>query len=107
VKEMQRLDNQVAKCKVDIVWVNLFGIAERLKFGVYNDRPENKIETKRLVGCFEQYGILLMKEVSAILLIMKILCLKDVIKLTKSFDKPEDIIELKMKDLNDIIVTSG
>lgn len=106
-KETQKLDNQVAKCKVGIAWVDLLGIAGRLKFGVYNDRPENETETKRLVGCFEQYGILSMKDVSAIPLIIKTSRLKDASKLTKSFDEPEDIIELEMNDHEDIVVASG
>lgn len=97
----------MAKCKVGIAWVNLLEIADRLKFGVYNDRPENETETKRLVGCFEKYGILSMKEVSAIPLIMKTSRLKDATKLTKSFDEPEDMVELEMNDLDDIVVASG
>ncbi|KAG1739081.1 hypothetical protein EDD22DRAFT_959421 [Suillus occidentalis] len=106
-KETHKLDNQVAKCKVGIAWVDLLKIGNRLKFGVYNDRPENETETKRLVGCFERYGILSMKEVSAIPLILKTSRLKDATKLTKSFDEPEDIVELELKDLDEIVVASG
>ncbi|KAG2062779.1 hypothetical protein BDR04DRAFT_1123710, partial [Suillus decipiens] len=103
-KEMQRLDNQVAKCKVGIASINLLEIAGRLKFGVYNDRPEKESETKRLVECFEKSGIVSMKEISAIPLIMKTSRLKDAGKLTKSFDEPEEIIELEMNDLNPILL---
>lgn len=72
---------------------------------MYNDRPENETEMKRLVGCFEKYGILSMKEVSTILLIMKTSCLKDAMTLTKSFDEPKDMV-VEMKDLDDIVVAS-
>ncbi|KAG1810983.1 uncharacterized protein BJ212DRAFT_1484104 [Suillus subaureus] len=106
-KETQKLDNQVAKCKVGIAWVDLLAIAGRLKFGVYNDRPENETEMKRLVECFEKYGIVSMKEISAIPLIMKTLRLKDAKKLTKTFDEPEEIVELEMNNLDPIVVASG
>ncbi|KAG1760404.1 hypothetical protein EDD22DRAFT_954997 [Suillus occidentalis] len=106
-KETQRLNNQVAKCEVGITWVDLLKIGQQLKFWVYNNRPENKTEMKRLVGCFERYGILLMKEVSTIPLILKTSHLKDVTKLTKLFDEPEDIVELELKDLDDIVVALG
>jgi hypothetical protein len=70
-KEMLKLDAMVAKCKIRMAWVDLLNVAKRLKFGIYNDRPENEAETNKLVGCFQSNRIISMKDVAAIPLIMK------------------------------------
>ncbi|KAG2130917.1 hypothetical protein DEU56DRAFT_914675 [Suillus clintonianus] len=106
-KETQKLDSQVAKCKVGVAWVDLLAIAGRLKFGVYNDRPQNESETNKLVGSFETSGIVSMKDVAAIPLIMKTSRLKDAKSLVKNFDDPEEVLELEMRDLKAIVVASG
>jgi hypothetical protein len=64
-KETQKLDMQVTKCKLGVAWVDLTKIVKHLKFGVYNNRPENDVETNKLVGCFQLNGIISMKDVTA------------------------------------------
>lgn len=63
-KETQKLNAQIAKCKVGVAWVDLLKISKCLKFGIYNDHPENEAETNKLVGCFQTNGIILMKDVA-------------------------------------------
>ncbi|KAG2337849.1 hypothetical protein BDR05DRAFT_1004725 [Suillus weaverae] len=106
-KETQKLDTQVAKCKVGVAWVNLLDIAKRLTFGVYNDRPENDAEVNKLIGCFEANGIVSMKDVAAIPLILKTSRLTNVDSLKKDFDEPEEVVELELKDHAAIVVASG
>ncbi|KAG2336538.1 hypothetical protein BDR05DRAFT_1005753 [Suillus weaverae] len=106
-KETQKLDTQVAKCKAGVAWVNLLEIAKRLKFGVYNDRPENDAETNKLVGCFEANGIVSMKDVAAIPLILKMSRLRNVDSLKLNFDEPEEVVQLELNDDKAIVVASG
>ncbi|KAG1770783.1 hypothetical protein EV702DRAFT_1049234 [Suillus placidus] len=106
-KETQKLDTQVAKCKVGVAWVNLLDIAKRLTFGVYNDRPENDAEVNKLIGCFEANGIVSMKDVAVIPLILKTSRLTNVDSLKKDFDEPEEVVELELKDHAAIVVASG
>lgn len=106
-KETQKLDAQVAKCKMGIAWVNLLAISKRLKFGVYNDRPENEAETNKLVGCFQTNGIVSMKDVAAIPIIMKRSRVANVDALKNNFDEPEEIVELELADSDHIVVASG
>ncbi|KAG0698909.1 hypothetical protein DFH29DRAFT_1081577 [Suillus ampliporus] len=77
-KETQRLDTEVAKCKAGVAWIDLLEMGDRLKFGVYNDRPENDTETNKLVGSFKSSGIVPMKDTSAIPLILDIKRVKNV-----------------------------
>ncbi|KAG1765579.1 hypothetical protein EDD22DRAFT_951058 [Suillus occidentalis] len=44
-KETQKLDAQVVKCKIGVAWVDLLNVAKHLKFGMYNNWPENEVET--------------------------------------------------------------
>ncbi|KAG2085391.1 uncharacterized protein F5147DRAFT_659522 [Suillus discolor] len=106
-KETQKLDAQVAKCKAGVAWVNLLDIADTLKFGVYNDRPEKDEETNKLVTSFKTLGITLMKDTAAIPIIVDMKRVENKDSLLKNFDEPEKVSELKMKDKNHIVVASG
>ncbi|KAG1758542.1 hypothetical protein EDD22DRAFT_956780 [Suillus occidentalis] len=106
-KETQKLDTQVAKCKLGVAWVDLTKIAKRLKFGVYNDRPENDAETNKLVGCFQVNGIVSMKDVAAIPLILNSSRVTNIDLLKKNFDEPEEVVELELEDVDPIVVASG
>ncbi|KAG1719365.1 hypothetical protein EDD22DRAFT_854997, partial [Suillus occidentalis] len=106
-KETQKLDAMVAKCKIGVAWVDLLNVAKRLKFGVYNDRPENEAETNKLVGCFQSNGIVSMKDVAAIPLIMKRSRITNLDSLKPNFDEPEEIVELEIEDGEGIVVASG
>ncbi|KAG1719863.1 hypothetical protein EDD22DRAFT_854788, partial [Suillus occidentalis] len=106
-KETQKLDAMVAKCKIGVAWVDLLNVAKHLKFGVYNDRPENEAETNKLVGCFQSNGIVSMKDVAAIPLIMKRSRITNLDSLKPNFDEPEEIVELEIEDGEGIVVASG
>ncbi|KAG2106919.1 uncharacterized protein F5147DRAFT_653522 [Suillus discolor] len=106
-KETQKLDAQVAKCKAGVAWVNLLDIADTLKFGVYNDRPEKDEETNKLVTSFKTLGITPMKDTAAIPIIVDMKRVENKDSLLKNFDEPEKVSELKMKDKNHIVVASG
>ncbi|KAG1760401.1 hypothetical protein EDD22DRAFT_848525 [Suillus occidentalis] len=87
-KKIQKLDAMVAKCKIGVAWVDLLNIAKCLKFGVYNNQPENEAKTNKLVGCFQLNRIVSMKDVAAIPLIMKWSCIMNLNSLKPNFDKP-------------------
>ncbi|KAG0697725.1 hypothetical protein DFH29DRAFT_1071474, partial [Suillus ampliporus] len=106
-KETQRLDTEVAKCKAGVAWIDLLEMGDRLKFGVYNDRPENDTETNKLVGSFKSSGIVPMKDTSAIPLILDIKRVKNVKTLGNDFTVPDDVPELQLKDSAKIVVASG
>ncbi|KAG0704650.1 hypothetical protein DFH29DRAFT_1067848, partial [Suillus ampliporus] len=93
-KETQRLDTEVAKCKAGVAWIDLLEMGDRLKFGVYNDRPENDTETNKL-------------DTSAIPLILDIKRVKNVKTLGNDFTVPDDVPELQLKDSAKIVVASG
>ncbi|KAG2131059.1 hypothetical protein DEU56DRAFT_914598 [Suillus clintonianus] len=65
-KATQKLDTQVGKYKAGVAWIDLLKMAKHLKFGVYNDRAENKIKRNKLIMLFQQSGILSMKDTAAI-----------------------------------------
>ncbi|KAG2742130.1 hypothetical protein P692DRAFT_20879894 [Suillus brevipes Sb2] len=108
-KETQRLDTLVAKCKVGVAWIDLLAMKRRLKFGVYNDRPQNEAEVNKLVACFQESGIVSMKDVTAIPLIMKTSRIDNKDSLVKNFDDPDVVpeLELDIEDIDNIIVASG
>lgn len=105
-KEMQKLDSWVAKCRVGVAWMNLLQHGGTLKFGVYNDQPENDAETNKLIVLFKS-GIIPMKDTSAIPIIVNMKRITNKDSLLKMFDEPEKVGELKMKDKNPIVVASG
>jgi len=106
-KETQRLDSQVAKCKVGVAWIDLLKIRNGLKFGVYNDRPENETETNKLIASFKNAGIVSMKETSAIPIILDVKRIKKNVKLCADFSNPDEVPELGLINSNAIIVASG
>ncbi|KAG1893691.1 uncharacterized protein F5891DRAFT_979630 [Suillus fuscotomentosus] len=105
-KETQKLDSRVAKCRAGVAWVNLLQIGDTLKFGVYNDRPENDAETSKLVAAFKT-RIVPMKETSAIPIIVDLKRVGNKDSLLQTFDEPEKVCELTVKDTNPIVVASG
>ncbi|KAG2353003.1 hypothetical protein BDR07DRAFT_1497243 [Suillus spraguei] len=106
-KQTQKLDSHVAKCRAGTGWLDLVTVADRLKFGVYNDRPENASETNKLVASFREQGIVPMRETSAIPLIIDIKRLKNANSLTRDFAELDDVPELKILDAEPIVVASG
>jgi hypothetical protein len=108
-KETQRLDTLVAKCKVGVAWVELLPMKTRLKFGVYNDRPQNEAEVNKLVASFHESGIVSMKDITAIPIIMKTSRIKNIDDLASNFDDPDEVpeLELDLDDLDEIVVASG
>jgi hypothetical protein len=106
-KETLRLDSQVAKCRAGVAWIDLLKIRNKLTFGVYNDRPENEVETNKLIASFKNAGIVSMKETSAIPIIVDLKRIKQSVKLSKDFSEPELVPELGLLDNNVIVVASG
>ncbi|KAG2742670.1 hypothetical protein P692DRAFT_20748802, partial [Suillus brevipes Sb2] len=108
-KETQRLDTLVAKCKVGVAWVELLPMKTRLKFGVYNDRPQNEAEVNKLVASFHESGIVSMKDITAIPIIMKTSHIKNIDDLASNFDDPDEVpeLELDLDDLDEIIVVAS
>ncbi|KAG2029471.1 hypothetical protein BDR03DRAFT_1018334 [Suillus americanus] len=106
-KETQQLDSKVAQCKAGIAWIDLLKIGDQLKFGVYNDRPENETETKKLVASFKASGVVSMKDASAIPLILDLSRIANAEMLADDFKFLDEVPELQLKDLNKIIVASG
>ena len=103
----QKLDHGLAKCKAGVAWIDLLGIKNQLKFGVYNDRPENDSERQKLITSFKTAGIMSMKETSAIPMILDVKRMKKDLQLVSNFDKPSEVPELKLEDGGPIIVASG
>lgn len=87
----------------------MLAMKRRLKFGVYNDRPQNEAEVNKLVACFQESGIVSMKDVTAIPLIMKTSRIDNKDSLVKNFDDPDVVpeLELDIEDIDTIIVASG
>ncbi|KAG2029474.1 hypothetical protein BDR03DRAFT_1018338 [Suillus americanus] len=106
-QETQRLDTQLAKCKVGVAWINLLEMQDRLKFGRYNDRPPNDTEINKLIGSFKASGIVAMKDVSAIPIIIDLKRIKMGLMLATGFDEPDDVPKLELADEKDITVASG
>jgi hypothetical protein len=106
-KETQRLDSQVAKSKAGVAWIDLLKIRNALTFGVYNDRPENDVETNKLIASFKNAGIVSMKETSAIPIILDVKRIKKSVKLSGDFSEPDEVPELCLVDTNPIVVASG
>ncbi|KAG2122756.1 uncharacterized protein EDB93DRAFT_1259236 [Suillus bovinus] len=106
-KEIKRLDTEVIKSKVGVAWINMLAMGERLKFGVYNDRPENDAETHKLILSFKRHGIVSMREMNAIPLIIEIDRVNNAETLPFDFSSPQNVPELELVDMNPIIVASG
>jgi hypothetical protein len=105
--ETQKLDSQLAKCKTGVAWIDILKMANRLKFGVYNDRAENESERNKLMLSFQKAGILSMRETSAIPIIIDIKRLRTGLTLSTDFNDPEKVRELELLDKDMIVVASG
>ncbi|KAG0692122.1 hypothetical protein DFH29DRAFT_1009329 [Suillus ampliporus] len=106
-KETQKLDTQLAKNRMGVAWIDLLKTPNKLKFGTYNDRPENDAETNKLIGSFKDSGIVSMKETSAIPIIIDPKRIKAGLELCANFNEPEDVPMLELIDRADIVVASG
>ncbi|KAG1735361.1 uncharacterized protein EDB91DRAFT_1083809 [Suillus paluster] len=106
-KKTQKLDSEIARCRVGVAWIDLLEIGERLRFRAYNDRAENEAETNKLVASFKASGIVPMKETSVIPLILDVKRIKNAKKLANDFNDPEEVPELKLNDIEKIVVASG
>ncbi|KAG1726753.1 hypothetical protein EDB19DRAFT_1833324 [Suillus lakei] len=106
-QEMQKLDTQLAKCRAGVAWIDLLKMAKRLKFGVYNDRAENKTERNKLIASFQKAGIVSMRETSVIPIIVDMKRLRSGLTLSSDFTEPEKIRELDLVDRDEIVVASG
>ncbi|KAG2098238.1 uncharacterized protein F5147DRAFT_656127 [Suillus discolor] len=71
-----------------------------LKFGVYNDQPENDVEMNKLVASFKTSSITLMKEMSAIPIIINMKHMENKNSLLRNFDEPEKSLCNKLETLN-------
>ncbi|KAG2109801.1 hypothetical protein BD769DRAFT_1392420 [Suillus cothurnatus] len=106
-KTIQRLDVQVAKCKLGSAWINLLTTTHNLEVGRYNDRPEVELETSKLIASFKTSGIVSMKNSSAIPIIIDKSGIENNFEFALGFDDPEAVPHLELNEHSDIIVASG
>ncbi|KAG1790539.1 uncharacterized protein HD556DRAFT_1310552 [Suillus plorans] len=106
-KATQHLDMQVAKCKLGVAWINWLTTTHHLDVGKYNNRPEVKLETSKLIVSFKTSEIVSMKDSSAIPIIINKSSIENNLVFALGFNNPEAVPHLKLNNHSDIIVASG
>jgi len=104
---MQQLDKKVAKCKVGVAWVNLLTMKNQLMFSKYNDQMEKDSEWAKLIASFKASGIVLMRDLSAIPIMIRVSRLKSGLTLAQDFSDPDTVPQLELGDVDVIIVALG
>ncbi|KAG2029517.1 hypothetical protein BDR03DRAFT_1018283 [Suillus americanus] len=101
------MDAALAKCRIGVAYINILKIKNSLLFGKYNDRPQEAREVNKLVASFKKEGILAMREATAIPIMLSGARVKTGSSLAVNFDIPDAVPQLQLKDVDDIVVSSG
>jgi hypothetical protein len=104
-KRAQELNKLTMKFKLGVAFLDILKVKDRLIFGRYNDRPENRSETSKIIESFKQYGIQPFKDETAIPIILSSSRITS--NLSSSFTQNDDLNELHLADEDGIIVASG
>jgi hypothetical protein len=102
----QKMDMQLAKCRLGVAYIDVIKIQNPLLFGKYNDRPQVEKEVNKLIACFKKEGILAMREDTAIPIMLSSTRLQSGLRLSLNFNE-EEVPQLQLKDAHDIVVASG
>ncbi|KAG2045766.1 hypothetical protein BDR06DRAFT_351950 [Suillus hirtellus] len=103
----QRMDRQLAKCRLGVAYIDILKIQDTLLFGKYNDRPQVDKEVNKLLASFKKEGILAMREDTAIPIIVSSTRLKSGFQFALNFNEEEEVPQLQLKDAHTIVVASG
>ena len=57
----QKMDMQLAKCRLGVAYIDIVKIQNPLLFGKYNNRPQVEREVNKLIASFKKEGILAMR----------------------------------------------
>ncbi|KAG1720748.1 hypothetical protein EDB19DRAFT_1917761 [Suillus lakei] len=88
----QKMDMQLAKCRLGVAYIDIVKIQNPLLFGKYNNRPQ-----KESLRCEEDTAIPIMLSSTR---------LKSGLRLALNFNE-EEVPQLQLKDAHDIVVASG
>ncbi|KAG1823904.1 uncharacterized protein BJ212DRAFT_707908 [Suillus subaureus] len=103
----QRMDAALAKCRIGVAYIDILKIKNSLLFGKYNDQPQEAREVNKLVASFKKKGILAMREATAIPIMLSGARVKTGSSLVVNFDIPDAVPQLQLKDVDNIVVSSG
>ncbi|KAG1758536.1 hypothetical protein EDD22DRAFT_956775 [Suillus occidentalis] len=103
----QRMDAALAKCRIGVAYIDILKIKNSLVFGKYNDRPQEPKEVNKLIASFKKEGILAMRDATAIPIMLSGARVKTGLSLAVNFDIPDAVLQLQLKDVDDIVVASG
>ncbi|KAG1739681.1 hypothetical protein EDB19DRAFT_1978076 [Suillus lakei] len=102
----QKMDMQLARCRLGVAYIDIVKIQNPLLFGKYNNRPQVEREVNKLIASFKKEGILAMREDTAIPIMLSSTRLKSGLRLALNFNE-EEVPQLQLKDAHDIVVASG
>ncbi|KAG1803895.1 uncharacterized protein HD556DRAFT_1437631 [Suillus plorans] len=102
----QKMGMELAKCRLGVAYIDIFKIQNPLLFGKYNDRPQVEREVNKLLASFKKEGLLVMREDTAIPIIVSSTRLKSGLQLALNFNE-EEVPPLQLKDAHTIVVASG
>ena len=105
--EAKRLDAAVEEARIGIGYINVLTIANPLKFGTYNERPEKETETNKMVTSFNMHGIQSLKEANALCVIVKRSRLATGQTFAGQWTKEESLQEIQFNDNAEIVFASG
>ncbi|KAG1863221.1 hypothetical protein DFJ58DRAFT_774470 [Suillus subalutaceus] len=103
----QKMDMQLAKCRLGVAYIDILKIRNPLLFGKYNDRPRVEREVNKLITSFKKEGILAMREDTAIPIMLSSTRLASDLHLALNFNEEEEVPHLQLKDAQAIVVASG
>jgi hypothetical protein len=103
----QKMDMQLAKCRLGVAYIDILKIQNPLVFGKYNDRPQVEREVNKLITSFKKEGILTMREDTAIPIMLSRTRLGSDLHLALNFNDDDEVPQLQLKDKHAIVVASG
>ncbi|KAG2031386.1 hypothetical protein BDR03DRAFT_986444 [Suillus americanus] len=103
----QKMDMQLAKCRLGVAYIDILNIQNPLLFGKYNDRPQVEREVNKLITSFKKEGILAMREDTAIPIMLSSTRLASGLHLALNFNEEEEVPQLQLEDAHGIVVASG
>ncbi|KAG1868944.1 hypothetical protein DFJ58DRAFT_837782 [Suillus subalutaceus] len=106
-RKKHELDVAVGKARIGVSRINILEIANELRFGTYNDRPQNSSEVNKMITLFEKHGWQWYKESNALAIVIEPSHLCPGQKLDGNWSEPESLEEVKFVDRKPLILAYG
>ncbi|KAG1717388.1 hypothetical protein EDB19DRAFT_1918386 [Suillus lakei] len=106
-RQTQQMDKAIRTAQIGAGKLNILKIANKLKFGTYNERPQKSTEVNKMITSFEMNGRQWFKEENALAIVIKSNRIRNLEDLQGEWDDADDLNEVKFVDEDVLLMASG